>query len=291
MPAMLIRAVPAIALLTLTACGAMPRHSEDRVMTVSHLAGSAVSVVNANGSVSAEQDERADVRVEVRLFSPSTERLAFATVRAERQGDNALRVWVEWPGGQRRENEGSNIRVFLPDASGVDVRSSNGSVHVAGLSGHAEINTSNGSIVVQHHDGDLHAVTTNASIRAESVLGPSRLDTSNGSIVVADAGGPVEAETSNASASVQLDPSNPGPVRVRTSNGRVELDLGTAFTGRLKLGTSNGSIRVAGFDNARMVESRNDYVELTVGESAEVSAVKTSNGSVRVRGPEPSPSR
>ncbi len=279
----------ALSALPLGACGSYERVIyEDRAMTVAHVAGSALSVVNANGSVTAERADRAGVLVEARLFSDDAERLAFATLRADRQGDGSLRVWVEWPGERRRGAEGGSIRVFTPGADGVSVRSSNGSVVLSGLGGTADVTTSNGSVVVRDHAGDVRATSSNGSVRGEGVSGSMEFFTTNGSVVVSDARGPVLAETTNASVTVQTADGNPGPVRVLTTNGQVQLDLGSGFMGLLRMGTSNGSIRVRGLEGAELVESRDNYIELRIGKDETVSAVKTSNGSVRVSGSEPS---
>jgi Tfp pilus assembly protein FimT len=295
MPA-IARVVPLLPALLLSllapllgGCGATtPRYTEDRSMTVPHRPGTPVAVVNANGSVTVESHAGPDVRIEARLASDSPERLAFARLNAAREGDERLRVWVEWPGGDRRGNEGASIRVYLPDADGVDIRTSNGSVRVAGLAGTADIATSNGSIVVQDHAGRVRGRTTNGTLRAENTVRSVELFSSNGAATILNAGGPVRVETTNGSVRVTTTPDNAGPVRLRTTNGSVSLDLGPAFAGRLRLGTSGDRISVQGFGGARMIESRGDTVEMQVGDDETISAVRTTNGSVRVRGPEPS---
>ncbi len=293
-------AVPVLSaatLLGLTACGqhggswySTPTYTEDRAMTVAHVAGTGLSVINANGSVSAVRDDARvdDVLVEARLYSYDTERLAFARLLATRTGDGTLDVRVEWPGEGRQKNEGATIRVYLPDADGVEVRTSNGSITTENLSGHANLSSSNGKITAIGHNGELVAGSSNGSIRAEAVSGPIDVRTSNGSVVIEHALAPVRVETSNGSIAIQTADSNPGPVRARTSNGRVNLDLGTGFEGLLRISTSNAKINVRDVQHARLVESSKNYVELRVGDSDRESTVRTSNGSVRVKGTEPS---
>lgn len=293
-------AVPVLSaatLLGLTACGqhggswgSNPRYTEDRAMTVAHVAGTGLSVVNANGSVSAigDQDRVDDVLIEARLYSFDTERLAFAKLLATRTGDGTLDVRVEWPGEGRQKNEGATIRVYLPDADGVEVRTSNGSITTEYLSGHANLSSSNGKITAIGHNGELVAGSSNGSIRAEGVTGPIDVKTSNGAVVVEHALAPVRVQTSNGSISIQTADSNPGPVRARTSNGRVNLDLGTGFEGRLRIDTSNARIDVRDVQHARLIQSSKNYVELQIGDSDRESTVRTSNGSVRVKGTEPS---
>ncbi|MEM9372265.1 MAG: DUF4097 family beta strand repeat-containing protein [Planctomycetota bacterium] len=290
-------AAAAAATLALSGCGPhggswynTPRYTEDRTMTVDHQAGSGLSVVNANGSVSAVGDTARidDVLIEARLHSYDTERLAFARLIADRTGDGTLDVRVEWPAPGRQNNEGATIRVYLPDADGLEVRTSNGSITTEGLAGHANLSSSNGRISVIDHRGDVIAGSSNGSVRAHGVEGPVDIKTSNGAVVVEHALAPVRVETSNGSIAIETADSNPGPVRARTSNGRVDLDLGTGFEGTLKISTSNAKINVRDVQHARLIESSKNYVELSVGDGDGVSSVRTSNGSVRVKGTEPS---
>ena len=274
------------AIFPLSGCNTISsrNHRETRTMVIPHQPDSALSIINANGAVEALSSDRSDVSIEVTLYGNDLERLQFAHVRTERQGDQTLRVWVEWPGGKRQHNEGAAISINLPDTQGVHVRSSNGRITIAGLGGHADLETSNGSITVDTHDGSVHAVTSNGKVQAERISGEVELFTSNGGIVVTDAFGPIRAESSNSNAYVSTMAGNPGPVRVRTSNGNVTLDLGEGFEGVLKCDTSNGKVSVRELNGARLIESSNRSVEMRFGDSSEVSAVRTSNGSVRVQG-------
>jgi len=274
-------------ILPLTGCESSfssTRHRETRTMIVDHVAGSALSVANANGSIEAIARDRPNVSIETTLYGPNLERLQFANVRADRQGDNTLRVWVEWPGGKRQNNEGASISINLPDAQGVHVRSSNGRITLEGLGGHADLQTSNGSITVDTHDGSIHAVSSNGSMQAKEISGEIEMYSSNGRIVITDVFGPIRAESSNSSVYVSTMAGNPGPVRVRTSNGSITLDLSEGFEGVLKCDTSNGKVYVSDIEEARLIESSNRSVELQIGESTEISAARTSNGSVRVQG-------
>ncbi|MCA9302807.1 MAG: DUF4097 family beta strand repeat protein [Phycisphaerales bacterium] len=273
-----------LALLTLSGCDSLgPAVHESRTMSIPHLAGSALSVTTANGSVLVERQQRADVQLDIDIFGPDSERLSFASVNAVRQADGSLRVWVDWPGGKRQNNEGANIDVLLPDAIGVDVRTSNGRVTLKGLAGHAEVATSNGSVTIERHSGSATVQSSNGKLVLDRVDGEIKGDTSNGAVMITEAFGPVEAESSNGNVFVSTAHGNPGPVRVSTSNGRVELALGDGFEGILRVKTSNGSISMHDLGSARLIESGKHTLELQIGESETISAVRTSNGSVRVK--------
>jgi DUF4097 and DUF4098 domain-containing protein YvlB len=259
-------------------------HYDTRTMLVPHVSGSALSLATSNGSIEALATDRADVSIEVVLKSPDLERLDLAQVHANRMGDGSLSIWVEWPGEKRKNNEGASISVNLPDAPDIRARSSNGSITIAGLSGHADLKSSNGSIRVDTHDGSVHADSSNGKLIADKVSGEIEMYSSNGRISISDAFGPIHTESSNGSVVVSTMPGNAGPVRIRTSNGPVTLNLGEGLQGILKCDTSNGRVTVSDLNDAHLIESSNKRVEIRLGEGDEISAVRTSNGPVRVQG-------
>ena len=256
---------------------------EQRSMLVPHIAGSALSIESANGWIDAIQTDREDVSIEVDLHGKDAERLYNASVRADRMGDDTLRVWIEWPGGVRKHGEGATISIQIPEAIDVHARTSNGHITIVGLSGYADLQSSNGMIKVDRHDGSVYAQTSNGRLQAERVAGEIEMYTSNGRVIVTDAFGPVRVETSNGRVYASTLDGNPGPIRIRTSNGSVNLDLGDGFEGYLKCDTSNGKVQVSDIQGARLIQSSGKRIEIQFGDSPEISAIRTSNGSVRVQ--------
>jgi len=253
-------------------------------LAVAHDPGSRLEVVNANGAVRAVSEDRDDVEIEAELFGRDLERLSFAVLRGERMGDGTLRVWIEWPGGARRPSEGARIDVYAPGARGVRVTTSNGAVTLLGFGGDALAETTNGSVFVEDQRGAVDARTTNGNVRVDRPRGAVTINTTNGRVIVEDAPAPVEANTSNGRVDVSTTDENPGPVRVRTSNGSISLALGPAFRGVVKADTSNGSISARGFDNSELIESTEHRVRIRIGGDETISAARTSNGSIRIRG-------
>jgi Toastrack DUF4097 len=267
-----------------------PSISQQRLMEVPHIAGSTMRVESANGWIEVVAVDRPDVSILVNLRGHSFERLDLTTVRAHRLDDGTLRVWVEWPGGIRKNGEGASVSIEVPDVNGIEAHSSNGHILIAGLSGRAELISTNGRIEVQTHDGSLYADTSNGDLKAEHVSGEIEMYSSNGRVIITDAFGPIRAETSNGNVYISTMDGNEGPLRIRTSNGRVDLDLGEGFVGMLRAHTSNGKVQVAGLEGANLIESTGHSVELRVDDSAQISDIRTSNGSVRVQGRHTEPS-
>lgn len=273
------------AVTTMSGCESLsPRVYDYRVMKVAHIPNTSLDLVTANGSIKAMHEDRADVAVEVELYGYDSERLDFATVHADRMGDRSLRVWVDWPGGKRQKGEGAKIEIYLPGANGVQAKTTNGAVTIGGLGGEARVQTSNGAVQVSNHLGNMDLSTSNGSIRVDDSNGDIQFNTSNGRILISNATGVVEGDTSNGNLYVSTADDASGPIRIRTSNGRVELDLGYGYEGILRISTSNGKIKTDGLHDARLIQSSNNALELQMGESDEISAVRTSNGSVRVHG-------
>lgn len=228
---------------------------------VEHVVGKRLLVETENGAVWVERAERADVAVDATITALNEARLEQVRLLLERRQDGALAVRVEWPGGERKGSEGATIRVRVPDAEGLEVRSSNGRVSVKGLHGAASVVTSNGAVLVEDHAGDV------------------RVETSNGRVELRDVGG-ADVNTSNGAVEVVLRDDASGPVKIATSNGSVRLAVGSAFKGIVRATTSNGSV-AANCPRAitKDVDRASGSVQFGSGAT---STVLTSNGSVRI---------
>ena len=92
------------------------------------------------------------------------ERLAAAIILAERTEDGTLSIEVQWPDDRRKGREGCSFEVLIPSATGLDLQTSNGKLTAVGLSGRAELYTSNGTIEVSRHEGPVLAKTKNGRV-------------------------------------------------------------------------------------------------------------------------------
>jgi DUF4097 and DUF4098 domain-containing protein YvlB len=227
---------------------------------------SPLAVETENGAIRvAAGGEGTEVTVVARLRAYTEERLAATRVVAERVEDDTLAVRVEWPEGGREDNEGCSFDITLPDVRGVRLKTSNGTLSLAGATGSAGLETSNGGVTVRGHDGDVDITTSNGAVTAEGLTGAAAIGTSNGSIKLG------------------LAPAGAGPVSLRTSNGAVRLDVGSAFAGELSIETSNGSIRVPrGGPGVEVRQHDDGSAKLSFGARGKPSRIRTSNGSVTV---------
>lgn len=233
---------------------------------VPHVSGSGLKVITRNGHITATRSAGADVQIIATLRMVNDERLRETTISANRDGSGVLVIAAMPPGGEWKSSEGCSFDVTLPDANGVNLKSSNGKIETSGLSGAAEAESSNGSLVISSHNGPIHA------------------ETSNGHIDITAATGSVNCSTSNGAVKVSLK--GPGPVRIDTNNGAITLQVGKAFAGSINIKTSNGSISTPsaapGFPSLTVQREGKNRAKVSLG-TGPASELDTSNGSVTVR--------
>lgn len=242
-----------------------------------------LQVETSNGSISVKPTEEDQFSVVATVRALNEERLDEAKLVVE-ETDGALKVFVEWP-DRRRNNEGADFEIGVPNAEDVqslNLRSSNGKLSVNELTGRATLKTSNGQIDVAHHIGDVQVDTSNGRIDAKDVTGAFTAESSNGKITATDICGKVDVESSNASIRIVLTEDSTQPFQVKTSNGSAKVQIGEAFSGQIRLKTSNGSVR-SSVNAVEINQSSKKSMTIQIGDSDEVSSIRSSNGSVELK--------
>jgi DUF4097 and DUF4098 domain-containing protein YvlB len=239
-------------------------------------------VITHNGALNITQGPVPQVQIEAALACISQERLT-ATQIVTNRADGKLSIEVAWAGGKPENNEGCSFNVTVPDAAGLEARTSNGQVTITGLSGAALVRTSNGAVTVTGHDGSVEAHSSNGRVALQENTGDLTAHTSNGAIEISDARKRVDAHTSNGHVHVALADESPGPLNVHTSNGAIDLVVGKSFAGELKLSTSNGGIDLGGISSAKRVSVNRESANLLFGDASVVSDARTSNGAIQLR--------
>jgi DUF4097 and DUF4098 domain-containing protein YvlB len=238
---------------------------------VAHISGAPINVDTRNGRIEViASDDVSEVTIEARIKcvgrtqAEADDRLARTTIEVGRDTDRTLRIRPVFADGPRG-SDGASFLVRLPDAEGIT------------------LDTSNGSIVVRGTSGKLLADTSNGAIDVESHRGPINIDTSNGSIEILDGHAPIVADTSNGSITVSLADDQEGPVRLDTSNGRIRMTVGPAFAGRVTMSTSNGAVKVRD-EHGRISSSdlSRSGGRIVVGEGTHDSRRDTSNGTIEL---------
>jgi len=265
--------------------------SEERTFSAPIGESRSIRVETVNGQVTILAEEgrsdvevRAVVKASARTIEEAEARLPEIGVIAENVNGGDLAISVVFPDGKPRSNEGCAFDIRTPIAHGVLVDTSNGSITVEGLSGRAELHTSNGPVSILHHDGDLLVRTSNGRIVAEGRIGTADLDSSNGGITVTGARGRVTADTSNGNVLFRPAAGYSSPFRIDSSNGNVEVRLPDDASVECEASTSNGSVTVSGHAPGLVVtgEKKNERrIRIGRGGGA-ASEVSTSNGTITV---------
>lgn len=265
----LLTAIAAGSAFSLGGCHfALDTKEQVTTIPVPHVAGSGLKVTAHNGHIDVKKASGAEVSIVATLRMISDERLKATTITANRDAAGIL-VISATPPDEWKGNEGCGFDITLPEARGITLKTSNGSIHTSDLAGAAELATSNGSITVASHDGAVHA------------------GTSNGRVEVVDVTGGVDCTTSNGSVKVTLAAASPGPVKIDTSNGSITLEVGKAFAGSISADTSNGSISTpdarSGYAALNVQRQGKHRAVVTLGSSGAKSTLDTSNGSITIK--------
>ncbi len=239
------------------------RHTDERLVTVTHNTIGELRVESVNGSVRISEGEAGFARIEAILRGPDVDRLIDSAIIAERRGDGMF-IGVEWAGGARKNGEGCDFIITIPGATAVVVR------------------TSNDEVIVDHVGESVDIATSNDEVEVRGVPGAVRVATSNDNVFVQGAEGAVDVSTSNDEIFIELGPYATGPVSAATSNDSIELRVGPMFGGELKASTSNGRVRVYG-DGVTVNDSgKRTRATLRFDQGGERSTLSTSNSDITI---------
>lgn len=289
MRALIPAACISLAALSLSGCGfgSFAKAEKTFQATADHVPASRLVVDSRNGSIEVVAvPGRTDVSITGKVYcrgstqAEADERLAATKIQVTWEADQTLVVKPIFP-DPVRGGDGATFVIEVPDVAGAELNTSNGSVIVRGLAGDLMIDTSNGRVVVSGHDGPAHIDTSNGSVKVTDVRGRVVINTSNASVRVEGADGPVTVDTSNGSIVVTLAAEHGGPMNLDTSNASIRIAVGRGFEGRVSFKTSNGSISVQ--DSLGRISStslKRNRGDIVVGEGGEASRVDTSNGRI-----------
>ncbi len=233
-----------------------------------------------NGSLVIHKATDGQLRVDAVIKSKSEGRAKDAGVQIQ-DVSGGVEISIAWPDKQWHEGDRASLEVWIPDASGLVLTTSNGDIESAGFSGKAVLKTSNSTIRISDHAGDLEATTSNGDIVATRVSGGVDASTSNSDITLRKITGPVTAGSSNGDITVSLSNATGGPVKATTSNGDITLLVSVAFGGSVRASTSNGHVECLA---SRATRSSNSSTNATFQFGAgDTSVLTTSNGNVTVK--------
>jgi DUF4097 and DUF4098 domain-containing protein YvlB len=185
----------------------------------------------------------------------------------------------------------SNGSIHVEGTAGpADLKTSNSSIRAVSVDGRVAARTSNGSITMDGVSGNLDLHTSNSAIRAEHVMSSISATTSNGSITAhfdekaLPSESPLKFETSNSSVDVTMNRSPRSDIRASTCNGSITLRLPADSSAKVSASTSNGSVhsdfQVDTADTEK--HRRHQSLEETLGSGGPLIDLHTSNSSIRL---------
>ncbi len=212
--------------------------------------GSVAIDATPNGGIHAQGWDRSDMLVRTRVAAwadtDAEARGIVSEVRIETDGD---RIRATGPRPGSGSSWAASYEVFLPVRSDLDLKSRNGGISLAGLT------------------GTLQFETTNGGVRLENLAGNVRGRTTNGGVVVRLGGTSWDGEG--------LD--------VRTTNGGVRILVPEGYSARLEAGTTNGGMNV-GFPITVQGRLGKD-VAVDLGGGGKTIRATTVNGGVSLQRP------
>lgn len=134
------------------------------------------------------------------------------------------------------------------------------------------------------HNTDLDLEAHNGGVSVAEIVGRLRIETHNGGLNLSALGGDVQARTTNGGVDVRLvgDTWQGEGLDVVTRNGGVEVDIPENYSAELETGTVNGRVSID-FPVTVQGDLRSN-ISTTLGSGGPTISVRTTNGSVRVRG-------
>jgi hypothetical protein len=221
--------------------GNSDRYREDFHFSYPLSAGASVQLENMNGSVEIVGWDKNTVDIDGTKYANTEERMRDIRIDVA-QSPNAVSIRTVMS-GPRFGNYGAKYVIHVPRRADLqNIVTSNGTLRVESVDGHARLKTSNGAIRALEMQGSLDARTSNGSIDLSDVTGDTTLHTSNGTIKADVKKGNFEATTSNGNITAHLVEPDSHPVRLESSNGHIDLTMDAAR--EVHADTSNSSITV-----------------------------------------------
>jgi hypothetical protein len=262
------------------------RAESEETLGLPRPAGGRLKIENANGKTAVIGEDRDDLQVLVvktaRAESEESARKLLAEIRVKVSEDaEGLALEVDVP--RRWNRHGSaNLEVRVPRDLRVAVYSSNGAVALSGLRAGAVGRSSNGSICVDHVEGDVDVQTSNGKVSCSCTCGRLLARSSNRKIEIGEHQGSVDAMTSNGLIHASVESLGADGLILATSNGRIVVELPEKVDADVDMRVDNGVIR-----NHRDLESasgeRTGRVRGRLGRGGVPIRLRTSNGSISLR--------
>jgi DUF4097 and DUF4098 domain-containing protein YvlB len=198
-----------------------------------------VSIENMSGSVKVTGWDKAEVQVRGTVGAGGE--LSFE--------GSGKRMHIEIEGEHNPMGIKSDLEVFVPAGSAVEIEGFQATISVAGVTGSVKAETVNGGITQAGAAKHVELQSVNGDVDVTKAAGRVKAESVNGGVTLHDASGELEASTVNGRLQVvggsyeraQLE-SVSGPVRFETVSGQVDVLLAAAIGADFAVSSFSGHI-------------------------------------------------
>jgi DUF4097 and DUF4098 domain-containing protein YvlB len=191
-----------------------------------------VSIENMAGSVKVTGWDKAEVHVKGTVGSGGE--LSFDA--------GGKRTHIEIESDHNPMGVKSDLEVFVPQASSVEIEGFHATISVAGVTGMVTAETVNGSITQSGASKQVELQSVNGDIQVTKASGRIQAEAVNGSVVLRDASGDVEASTVNGK--LQVIGGSFERVQIEAVAGSVRFEAALASRGTLSIETVSGPVEL-----------------------------------------------
>jgi hypothetical protein len=249
-----------------------------------------------DGAIEVHSWDRAQVEVVVEKQAQDESLLEDIVVEQSQDGDR-ISLRVRGPASQPTRgvvigvhfSPRAKLRVAVPKASTLDLRSGDGSLTVEDVVGTVKLRTEDGSIVAMRVGGDVMARTDDGAIRLREMTGRVDVESLDGSVVVSGTLTHLRAKTSDGSLRVTAERGSTieADWLLETGDGSVEVRLPEGLDAVVDAVTSDGVVRSS---HAELAAPRSDgddgergrrELKATLGAGGHTVRVRTGDGSIR----------
>lgn len=254
-----------------------------------------VTLDTFDGAIEVHAWDRSDVEVVVEKQAQDEARLQDITIEKSQDGD-AVVLRVRGPASSSGSDgivigvhysPSARLRVAVPKATMLDLRSGDGSITVEEITGTASLRTDDGAIVATRLSGEVLARTDDGSIRIREMTGKIDVETGDGSVVVAGTFTHLRAKTGDGSVRIAADPGSRVEEDwvVETRDGSIEVRLPEAIDVAVDAVTTDGAVRsnYPGLTVERRDDDEDSRRELrgTLGAGGRTLRIRTGDGTIR----------
>lgn len=206
------------------------------------------------------------------------ERLKLHVLDIQKVNDKV--VCVAKPKDERRIKNNQRLAIHFEiqtsEKTDADLKTSGGSIQLAGLDGKLLFSTSGGALILDHLKGEIKGATSGGSIDLDNSSGKIELATSGGSVLAKNSNGEIHLKSGGGSLElVNLE----GTINGMTSGGSIKTEK---IKGDLSIKTSGGSIRFKDFSGNLSGATSGGSIEGNVLSIKNELKLTTSAGSIRV---------